>query len=109
MSTITKITAKLLTITTFAGIGTVVSNTTVDASTWHKGTPKVLQGNWKNKQHQTFKITKNGFYYGPKVGVEKTTYKYIGNHKYKFRVAGAKMTITATKHHMNYDHTSWTK
>jgi hypothetical protein len=109
MTTFTKLTTSILTAVTLAGVGTLSTTTSVNASAWHKGTPKAMQGTWKNEYHQKFKVTKSGLAYGGKVGTVKTTYKVAGHHKYQLKVNGHNVTATISAHHMKFSGDSFTR
>ncbi|MCT2899024.1 hypothetical protein EFM54_08540 [Lentilactobacillus buchneri] len=105
---LTKLATSLILATTLTGVG-ALSTTPVKAASWHKGTPKVMRGTWKNEYHQPFKVIKSGLNYGGKVGTVKTTYKLAGHHKYQLKVNGHKVTATITAHHMKFSGDSFTR
>lgn len=105
---LTKLATSLILATTLTGVG-ALSTTTANAASWHQGTPKVMQGTWKNAYHQTFKVTKSGLDHGGKVGTVKTTYKVAGHHKYQLKVNGHKVTATVTAHHMKFSGDHYTR
>ncbi|WP_283678419.1 hypothetical protein [Lentilactobacillus sp. Marseille-Q4993] len=85
----TKQIALILLSTTLLGLGGMTVS--AGASSWHKGSPKVLRGTWKNEGYPVYKITKNKLtVYGKGGGTGKVSYKKTGHNKYslKFKVQG---------------------
>lgn len=69
------------------------SGLTVQASTWHKGTPKITRGNWvhRNYKSQVYtKIGKNYYHFEScaPIHMNKITYKKVGKNVYKFKGYG---------------------
>lgn len=86
MKTKTMIATALLT----AGLGFGVVNTTANAASWHKGTPKVLRGNWNNRKGKVeLQVSRKSIYVMPYNGaaisrVKSIKYRYVGNHTYQY-------------------------
>jgi hypothetical protein len=90
------------------GVGTIGNFQSVSASTWHKGTPKVMQGTWKVKGGGHMTIGKTSINYGPKLGSSAAKYKYLGHHKYAVNTKlGGTLKVVATKHHLKMQGTSY--
>lgn len=101
---LTKLITASLTMTTFAGALAFTAAPMAYAATWHKGTPKVMQGTWKDKHNYKLTIAKSGIDYAGKAGFQKTNYRYLGHHKYQLRYVhlGNKFTVKATTHKMSF-------
>lgn len=98
-----------LIVLSFAGIGVIGTSQGVNAASWHKGIPKVMQGTWKTKGgHLT--IGKTSINYGPKLGSSPAKYKYLGHHKYAINTKlGGTFKVTATTHHLKMQGTTYYK
>ncbi|MHA8109951.1 hypothetical protein ACYATP_00170 [Lactobacillaceae bacterium Melli_B4] len=79
-------------------LSTTLISTVASASTWHQGTPKKLDSSWVSKKHfvrgdyesTNVRFSNDEFNYwllgGSTPGrLIKTSYKYVGNGKYKVR------------------------
>lgn len=88
--------AMIITALLTAGLGIGAASTPVNASSWHKGSPKFLVGSWRTKrynfQHHKYRdhffASNRGFAMvfgrGNGFGVTKSMkYKYLGNRTYK--------------------------
>ncbi|GAA6237692.1 hypothetical protein [Apilactobacillus micheneri] len=74
------------------GIGIFATNTTANASSWHKGTPKFVRGSWKDfsksKKYEPYEMAANNNRVAmwdsinPYLLSTKTHYKYLGHNKY---------------------------
>ncbi|MFD1454846.1 hypothetical protein ACFQ44_03985 [Levilactobacillus lanxiensis] len=89
-----KLAATLMMVTALGFGSSVVTTTTANASTWHKGTPKVLRGvwkyslsgKWKDDVGPMFKLTKTTMKtYGRGSIQGKASYKALGHHKYQVK------------------------
>jgi len=89
-----KLAATLMVVTALGFGSSVVTTTTANASTWHKGTPKVLRGvwkyspsgKWKDDVGPMFKLTKTTMKtYGRGCIQGKAAYKALGHHKYQVK------------------------
>jgi len=85
-----KLAATLMMVTALGFGSSVVTTITANASTWHKGTPKVLRGSpsgkWKDDVGPMFKLTKTTMKtYGRGSIQGKASYKALGHHKYQVK------------------------
>ncbi|RRK09293.1 hypothetical protein D1831_13490 [Lactiplantibacillus garii] len=88
-----KFTASLLTIAATLSLSTAVTmtDTTAQAATWHKGTPKVIRGKWRVKHVSTkvahLKVTKSRVYLysAGKFYLKNVKYKKVSAKTYKVR------------------------
>lgn len=94
----------------FASVGVMETSQSVNAASWHKGTPKAMQGIWKTKAGYKMKIGKTNLNFGPKLGSSPAKYKYLGQHKYAVNTKlGGTFKVTATAHHLKMQGTTYYK
>lgn len=106
---LSKLATSFILVTTLTGTG-LVTATTTNASAWHQGTPKVMQGTWKVKGGGHMTIGKSSINYGPKLGSSAAKYKYLGQHKYAVNTKlGETFKVTATAHHLKMQGTTYYK
>ncbi|RRG06765.1 MAG: hypothetical protein DUD35_14220 [Lactobacillus sp.] len=87
-------------------VGIASLSTTADAATWHKGTPKVLRGNWIYHRKQVsqwgyFHISSNKMLSDdqgmPGLTYKHLKYKSLGHEKYKIRSYSGRSKGTMVK------------
>lgn len=110
MKTMNKIITSFITV---LSLGLVFTNGVQAKTAWHSGTPKIMQGIWKDSYngYKTRIANKKGLYLGPKAGTDKSKYKYLGNHRYLIKRGPGFKTkdkFFVTKHKLyNYSMKSW--
>lgn len=85
------------------GLGLGAVNTPANASSWHKGTPRVTRGHWTNGNAKWY-VTKKGYNLGVVGGTGynmfwgKPYYKYVGHHVYRVKCFDFPLNRTRTMH-----------
>jgi len=132
-----KIMLVALVISGMLGGGTSLTES-ASASSWHKGTPKIMRGTWYVPKSSALKVSKSGYGYYNMLYTKKfhscfvhefsfnfatnAKYRKIGTHKYQVRakIEGGHVgfndvgryrthTFTVTKKHLNNGAAKWTK